>query len=217
MKKITIFIIILLILNLPILIYLANFKLMINNIDFYQKEFKKNRIYDEVSNADNVLNEILLFFKSKASLSNVFNENEKSHLQDVKNLIMGVNYVFYGSLLLEIILLFVLFLTYKKNIGYFFEIIGFSFIITGLTIVIFSLLLYIFSGSFSDLFVKFHLIVFPWGNWQFPDTSILIKTFPDYFFYDFTYKAVSNAIFTAVITTIVGIICFVPSKKIKNR
>ena len=217
MKKFTIFIIILLIINLPILIYLTNFKLMIYNNNFYQKEFKKHKVYDEVGNADEVLNEILLFFKNKSELSNVFTENEKSHLNDVKNLVISLNYVFYGLLLLEIILLVLLFLAYRNNIKVFFEIIGLIFVITGLSIVIFSLVLYIFSGSFSDIFVKFHLIVFPWGNWQFPDTSILIKMFPEQFFYDFTYKAVSNAVITAIITTIVGIICFVPSKKIKNR
>jgi len=217
MKKITIFVIILLILNLPILIYLANFKLMIYNTNFYQKNFKKNRVYDDVSDADNILNNILSFFKNKAPLSNVFTEDEKSHLQDVKNLITGVNYVFYGLLLIEIILFLLLFLTYRKEIIKFFQIIGFSFMITGLSIVMFSLVLYIFSGSFSDMFVKFHLIFFPWGNWQFPDTSILIKMFPEQFFYNFTYKAVSNVVITAIITTIVGIICFVPSKKIKNR
>ena len=217
MKKLTIFLVILLISNLPILIYLANFKLMIYNYNFYQKEFKKNKVYDEVSNADGVLNNIFLFFKDKSDLDDIFNENEKSHLQDVKNLVIGVNYFFYILLLIEIVLFFFLFLTYRKNIAIFFEIIGFIFMIIGLSIVIFSILLYIFSGSFSDMFVKFHLIVFPWGNWQFPDTSILIKMFPEQFFYNFAYKAVSNSVFTAVITTIVGIISFVPSWKIKKR
>ena len=217
MKKITILLVILLIINLPILIYLANFKLMVYNHNFYQKEFKKNKVYDEVSNADNILDNIFLFFKDKSGLDDVFNENEKSHLQDVKNLVVGVNYFFYILLSIEIILLLLLFLAYRKDIAVFFEIIGFIFMITGLSIVILSLVLYIFSGSFSDMFVKFHLIFFPWGNWQFPDTSTLIKMFPEQFFYNFAYKAVSNAVFTAVITTIAGIISFVPSWKIKKR
>ncbi len=217
MKKISIFLIILLILNLPILILLANFKSMIYNVDFYHKEFKKNRVYDEVSDADKILDNILLFFKNRSQLSNIFTESEASHLKDVKNLIISINYCFYGLLLIEIIFFLLLFLIYKKNIKAFFEITALIFIITGLSIVILSLVLYIFSGSFSDIFVKFHLVFFPWGNWQFPETSILIKMFPENIFYNFTYKAVSNAIFTAIITTILGLICFVPTWKIKKR
>ncbi len=217
MKKISIFIIILLIINLLILIYLANFKLMIYNNDFYNKEFKKNNVYNEVENADIKLNEILLFFKDKKQLGDDFTENEKSHLQDVKNLITGINYAIYGILLIIISLIMVLLLIYRKDLHSFFKIIGFSFMITGFSILLISLVLYIFAGSFSDLFVKFHLIVFPWGNWQFPDTSILIKMFPEQFFYNFAYKSVGNSIFTALITTFIGLISFVPNRKIKNR
>lgn len=217
MKKLTILLTILLTVNLPILIYLANFKLMIYDRDYYLSEFKKNRVYDKVADANNRLDEVLFLFKTNSPLSNAFNENEKSHMVDVRNLIVWLNYSFYASLALEILLIAALFLTHRKDIPLFIDMTGLIFIITGLSMLLASLIMYIFSGSFSDMFVTFHQIFFPWGNWQFPDSSILIQMFPEEFFYNFTYKVVSNALITAIITTVLGIILVVPNKKIKNR
>ena len=105
MKKLSLLIIILLIINLPILIYLGNFKLITYDKNFYKNQFKENKVYDTISSADNLLDNILSFLKTNQPLNDEFTENEKSHMVDVKNLVFWSNILFYILLGLEIILL----------------------------------------------------------------------------------------------------------------
>src|SRR3989344_3962611 len=88
------------IMSLILLIITLSFKLSLFNFDLYKKEFAKNNIYEKIPGADeNALN-LINFMNNKEELNDFYNENEKLHLQDVKDLYKNLNLVFYITLIL---------------------------------------------------------------------------------------------------------------------
>lgn len=190
-NKIILFLLLfLIVLNTVLVIYLANFRYYAFNENYYKKQFEKNNVYDDVLEADIALNNLFLFFKKDKELNDFFGENEKSHLNDVKLLIDKIIVIFYFLIILEIFLIFSLYFLFKKNIK---KHVSFTLVGTSIIIILISALLYIVSHNFQFMFVKFHEIFFPQGNWSFPADSNLIKMFPQSFFYGFFYKIILNS------------------------
>ncbi len=100
---------------------------------------------------------------------------ERSHLQDVQKVMLGVEYVFYGLLLMVTVML-MYHRKDKKEIARLLKYGGLSTIIAVGLILLATLL------SFNTSFTLFHQLFFPQGNWQFSAGSILIQTFPLEFF-----------------------------------
>jgi len=100
---------------------------------------------------------------------------EAGHLMDVRFLMGNVT----SGWFLLIIITGIMFWRLRKQK----EMIMKLFYWSGLTIVVLNVVL-LFSGLFffEQLFVGFHLLFFPQGNWQFPIDSLLIQTFPASFF-----------------------------------
>lgn len=100
---------------------------------------------------------------------------ELSHLNDVKKVMQGADYFFYGLLLI-----LTLTLTYhrkdKEQLKKFFKYGGITTAIAVLLVLIFIL------TNFGVIFTFFHWILFPQGNWVFAGDSLLIRTFPREFF-----------------------------------
>jgi len=149
--------------------------------------------------------ETIDFLNSKANiLDPLYETNEISHLQDVKKVFQKTTILFYLSLLI-ITLLITLNKTKSKrttllknlNKASKYTLISLT-TITLLTII-----------SFNTIFKYFHLIFFPQGNWQFPNNSFIIQTFPLNFFITISFKIF---ILTIIITTL---IYFYTKKKIK--
>ena len=195
----------------PLIIILLGFRIIVYNQSFYEKEFQKNNVYEtfpeqtvdiEVGNLFNYL------INDKKLDTTFFNEKEKSHLKDVKDMIDSAI-----NLLLILILLFFILLIYfyntKQLIIFFNSLMLGSFLSIFLILIIFLLSL----SNFDDLFLNFHLISFNNDLWLLnPETDNLIKLFPQQFFYDALSRIV---IYSLLISVLVLIFSFYIRNRLK--
>jgi|SRR3989344_3668390 len=189
------------IVSLVLLIISLNFKLLALNFNFYKKEFSKLNVYEKIPDADKQALNLINYHNNKEELSNFFNDKEKLHLQDVKNLFQKLSLMFYISLILSIILLAYFIYTKKYKIIYF------SFLIVGILIFILIILFLIPLTNFDKTFTQFHLILFSNNLWQFnPETDNLVNLFPLQFFYDITKQIIINTIISSFILIILALI-----------
>ena len=129
--------------------------------------------------------------------------NEQSHLEDVKKVMKGLDYLFYLSLLVVTFII----TYYKKKKA----LIKKLFYYGGISSLIFSGLMMLSSLlSFNFTFKMFHKLLFPQGNWLFPIDSLLIQTFPIQFFVTISLKIMVIAIIIAA-----GMVTI--SKRIKKQ
>jgi len=163
---------------IPLLIILFSFKLIVFDIDFYKSEFEKYEVYDQFDNkaeVDSALESLINYMKSGEPLSDFFNEKEKAHMVDVRNIIKKVSLIFY--------LLFIpfigLFIWGRKESP--------KLLIYG-GIVTLSLLLILFLVShfgFDLIFQKFHEVSFDNDLWRLdPKVDYLKALMVDGFFLD---------------------------------
>jgi len=149
---------------------------------FYYSEFEKNLVYQkfdkETVNSAN--KELLDYFQNKNYLKSAFfNEREKFHLKDVKQLIETVILIFNS---LVIIFTLSLYYLYYNNIAITKPLIMSS-TASILILIIFGILSLF---NFSEVFLKFHYLTFSNNLWQLnPETDNLIIMFPEIFFYNF--------------------------------
>ena len=192
--------------SLILLIITLSFKLYIFNFDIYKKEFTKFNIYEKIPDADkNALN-LINFMHNKEELNDFYNEDEKLHLNDVKELYKNLNLIFYITLIL--IILFLIYFIYNKN----YKIIHSSFLISSLILFLMILIFFIF--DFNYLFEKFHIIFFNNDLWQLnPDEDNLINLFPEQIQYNITKKIFTNILFSAFILMILSLIIKFRSKQ----
>ena len=136
----------------------------------------------------------------KMNLALNFTEDERAHLDDVKQVVQKADYLFYLSL---IILLFLVLFNYKNKAEF-----NRLLKIASITTLIFLGIILIFTLlSFNFSFAIFHSIFFPQGNWQFAADSLLIKTFPLEFFVSLSWKIFVTALLLA------GLVLFIVRKK----
>jgi len=199
----------LIVLNTVFVVYLANFRFYVFNDDYYKKQFEENNIYAKLPQADLALGNLFLFFNDKQDLDDFFNENEQSHLQDVKVLINKVIIILYLSIFLEILLIVSLYLVAKKR---FKKHLKFVLLYSSGLISLISILFYLFSNNFQFIFIKFHEIFFLEGSWLFPYNSNLIMLFPQQFFYSFFYKIVVNSFIASLLIFVLYLLLFFEEK-----
>lgn len=135
---------------------------------------------------------VLDFAEGKSKLQTGFTEPEISHLQDVKEVMHYVDYIFYVLLLL----ISGIVTYYKKDKEFLFKLCDFGGKTTTAAIIILGVLSYFF---FDLFFVLFHNIFFPQGNWIFAPDSLLIQTFPLEFFLTFSRNIFAVALFLGII------------------
>jgi len=194
----------------------GSFSLIFNYKGAYYSEYEKNNVYENVVKlknmniaesreyVKNVTDNIFKFFKNKEDLK-YFSEEEKSHMKDVKFVVSSIKFIYYISTILFITLFFIIYFLSNKNKILFMENL-YKIIIYGSS-ASFILLIIIFLWavfSFDTLFLFMHLILFPQGNWMFPEGSLLITLFPEQFFFDMALRMFVYAIFQSVIFFIIG-------------
>lgn len=116
----------------------------------------------------------------------VFDEHEKEHMVDVKNLYQDAMTLRNISLILILILLLLLAYDNKKEIK---EVLTYTYQRVFLVFIFFlsALLLYAVS-DFTTFWTKFHTIFFSNDLWLLdPDTSVMINMFPEPFFYSLVF------------------------------
>ena len=173
----------------------------IYNEDFYFSEFEKNGVYDEIGKEQVLENYDLLmgYFKNENNMEDsFFNEKERWHMKDVKNLVLTAKYLLYASLLILVIALLCLFI--QKDFKTILEGMLFGGVATSVIIAL------VFAAAlldFSGMFLQFHFVFFTNELWQLnPETDKLIVMFPEQFFYDSFKQILINGLIIAVLTSI---------------
>lgn len=170
---------------LVVFLVLFTFKLFAYNLTLWQYIFERTsyKNFETKEELDKYAANIIGFVNNKEELSDSFSQSEKSHMQDVKQVYFAGRILMYLS-----VLLFVL-ATFKKA--------DWNFITkwSAYVLLIFSLLvILLLIISFSLAFDLFHSFLFAKGTWQFGADSLLIRMFPQEFFF-----IITSVIFTTII------------------
>jgi len=224
---------ILMVLTIPFIIYLYNFNSIAFDRDLYKKEFLKYNVYNNLNNYDieninnNVLNYLINEKDSSLIDNDFFNEREKLHLLDVKNLIQKVLAIYYYSMIsfLLLFILLILLLSWKSKISrtpkIFDFCVNFNFKIIGkrvLIILLFGSLLTLLDAvsffllsnfNFDFTFDLFHETFFSLGTFTFnPEFENIVVLYPENLFFDFLIKIIMNTILSSVIILFFSIATF---------
>lgn len=157
-----------------------------------------------------ILNSNIIEFFNGAELNNTFTTPEKNHLTDVKHLLNTATIIF-GICLLIIISAIIFNKEKSKNIF------KKAFLYSGISALVFNAIIIIFTlFSFDSLFISFHELLFPQGNWTFPASSLLIQLYPEEFFTEIGTIIFVTSIVLAIIFIIIGI-CKIGICKIKQK
>lgn len=186
------------------LVFLSNLRSSVYDTQWYLVEFNETGVYETFSEEEAVVavQDLHGYFRGKGELDDFWNEKEKSHLSDVKGLVKKGTYWYWGLLIGCVVLFYLLFRTdsigYLKNISIVFLIVG---ALTGL----FELLLLFVSKNFNSVFVGFHEMFFPQGNYMFSSGN-MVKLFPEQFFMDITMKILEDSFRSGVLLLVLGVI-----------
>lgn len=181
---------------LVVIVMLLPLRMLLFNEDYYYSQFEKNNV--DVDDKEVILENTLLFFKDKAELD-YFSDDENSHLEDVKVLFNRLFFVLYASILLFFASLVTLYYLNKQR---FHENVPKVLFIGGLSSLALLILLSLASVNFSATFGSFHQIFFPQGNFNFPESSLLITIFPQAFFKSFFIRLLLNSIVLSMVLMI---------------
>lgn len=174
---------IILVASTPIIIYLNSVFLLVFNHEFYILGFQHNNVYAQFSDKSippQTAKQLVNYFKSDSLTLpdiDIFNTAEKEHLLDVKLLIKQSLNIYFSLLFVTLFCIFIIYKINKKILKRIFK-------TSALLTIVVTFLIIISSIKFNWLFVRFHLVFFPQGNWMFPYDSNLIKLFPKSFFVD---------------------------------
>lgn len=173
-----------------VIVLLANFEMFAFSSSYYQKQFASLGVYSDfemrgISRQQvNLYSEkIILFLTDKGELpAGFFNSDEESHMMDVRHLFLAVNYAFIAAIALSAASIALLLGLFKRR-GAIKTALCFSRM--AICVIIFIGIvgvLMIFQTNFERIFIGFHEIFFPEGNWAFPEGSTIITLFPEAFF-----------------------------------
>jgi len=197
--------VVLLILLVPVILYLLNFKLILFDTNLHSAEFENQGVYEKFENADEIDGKLLDYFKDqKPGLVDIdiYDGEEKQHLLDVKKAV-NAGFSLLNFSLIIFLVLFAVFLWLNKDsmtkpvinvlIG------------GGLLTVCFALLDLLFSVlNFELYFDVFHRMLFEGGTWLFSEGSNLIAMYPIGLFYDLARQLLSNIIIHGFILVLIG-------------
>ncbi|MBI2208918.1 DUF1461 domain-containing protein [Candidatus Woesearchaeota archaeon] len=196
----------------PIMIYGHSFNSVAFEREFYKKEFLEYGVYNTFQDydVDNINNEVLNYLKGEKNNAlienNFFNEREKAHLLDVKNLVHKELNIYYVSIILFLILsaslVFLLGFDPKVILQRFLLILLFGSI---LALVIAFLLFVISKTDFGFAFYLLHKTFFPVGTYTFnPEFERIVVLYPESLFSDAFAKIISKTILSSAIVFLVS-------------
>jgi len=210
MKKEKIFLWILLIIiitQIPIIIFLGNAKSSAFDLEFQEKEFNK---YDpKIEDRLEIANDLTFYLSTRnadKSYIAAFTKEEKAHLIEVKLLMHSFIEMLYISAVLLIASVLIISILDKKRM---LKRISFSAVLGGILTLLYSLIFHLIVRSdFSSAWTRFHHIFFRMGNWQFPSDYLLVQLYPSQFWIDIINKIISKVLTTTVIVIVFGVLLF---------
>ena len=177
------------------IIILGSFNFLLYSASFHGsliRKYSDNPIHLEI---DRNVTRYITGLSSKLNVD--FNEDEKSHMTDVRRLVLFEELIFIALLIGFFVLV------YKRKIHYN------HFKKAALIVFLIVLLSLIASVFFNSFFKLFHLVFFPQGNWQFNASSLMIQTYQQSFFQGFFVR-------TIIVTFILSLIVFILIKFIEK-
>jgi len=224
-KTIINILIILLVLDLPFVLYSFNFNKTVFDENFYKKEFTKHNVYSRLNNYDieKINNNVLSYLKNKnidLADDDFFNERERTHLKDVKDLIQFILFVFYFSIILFFVLLSLIVVLNKRNLKKILKNIGIVFLFSGILTFVDAFVFWLMVRlNFDFAFGLMHKIFFKAETYVFdPSFEGIVVLYPQQFFYDITVKVVLNTLFFSLVLVLVGFfIIFYKKIKINKK
>nr|MCK4929750.1 DUF1461 domain-containing protein [Nanoarchaeota archaeon] len=182
---------ILIILSIILVVFIlfsASFFMVLFDKSFYNKSFDKYGVYDELGVIDvrNTIDYLINYLTNENTEINElvgFMPEEKTHLEDVKNIIIWLKALSIASFVLLIIFIMRLSILkdFKPNLKR-------IFIYSSISTLAVLIIIFVLSLNFPAFFDVFHKILFPQGNYMFPAHYLLIKLFPQKLFMDFARK-----------------------------
>lgn len=185
-----------LIILIPPVLILGNFRYLVFNFDFYQMLYQKTGVYQSFDSQQVVdaTKNLFGYFKDQNQLdSGFYSEQAMLHLADVKATLRFTFGFFY--LLFSAVAILSLVMIIKK----FARVLIWSYFVSSALTVAGILLLALGVFNFFDAaFLKFHQGFFTNNLWQFPPNDNLIKLFPREFFVEFANRLAVNIALTSL-------------------
>ena len=205
---------ILMVLLIPLIIYGFNINSVVFDRNLYKEEFLKYNVYNNLKEHDveEINDDVLDYLQSEINneliKNDFFNEREKTHFLDVKNLIQAILNIYYFSIILFVLLIIILFIllnfNFKEIAKRFLIILMIGSFLTLLDAVLFFLLS---NFNFNFVFDFFHKTFFSAGTYTFnPKLENIVVLYPENLFFDFLIKIVANTILSSVITLFFSVI-----------
>ncbi len=197
-----------------IILFLSGFKIIIFDESLYKEQFGKYNVYSNFNSEDEANENLKLLInylkdKNPKLETDFFNEKEKIHLNDVKNIIKKLIILLYFSIIL-IILIFSYFI-YKGKYKFILKS-----LILGLSLTIFIIILFyiLVLFDFDKVFTYFHLVSFDNNYWLLnPETDNLIKMFPQEIFFDLARIAILYSLISSLIILVFSIFLLYKTRK----
>lgn len=197
---------------------------------FYEREYKKYQVADSLNmtmdNIMDVTDQMMAYLiGNKAELSVItdvdgetqdfFNEQDRFHMGEVKDLFLG-GLKIRNIMLLAVLLILILLAARKADM---IKLLPRAYFVTlGITGVITVVLGGLFASDFDKYFRIFHEIFFDNDQWMFdPATDYMIRMLPEGFFYDFVFRIGGFFIGSLAVLGVVSAVCiFMEKCKKKN-
>lgn len=210
--------------SLFIIIIFAPLRYYLYNNNFYKSLCRENGVYDvlEKEDIEKITSGVIQFFKHDIPLKEFnlksdyrfFNQNEISHLNDVKILLRKIMITFYAALSFFAVSLILLI---RRNRLFYIKDVSIIFLCSSGLMIFILVILFFLGRNFSSLFENFHYIFFPQGNWAFSSDALIITIFPFGFFYDFFFKLVISSFVISVILFIIFLILLISVNVLINN
>lgn len=201
--------VILIIIDIPIILYLSSFHYNVYLENFYKKEFKKYGVYETLDDydIDNINQGLLRFLKDdKENLdNNFFNDREIEHMHDVKKVFRSIYNTFIVSIVLFLILIFIIIRLNRKDIK---KTIQKIFFYSGILTFLDAFILYILVKlNFDYVFDTMHKIFFKAGTYVFnPGTERIVLLYPAALFNDMLLEIITLTLISALLLIISSIL-----------
>lgn len=197
---------------------------------FYEREYKKYQVADSLNmtmdNIMDVTDQMMAYLiGNKAELSVItdvdgetqdfFNEQDRFHMGEVKNLFLG-GLKIRNIMLVAVLLILILLAARKADM---IKLLSRAYFVTlGITGVITIVLGGLFASDFDKYFRIFHEIFFDNDQWMFdPATDYMIRMLPEGFFYDFVFRIGGFFVGSLAVLGVVSAVCiFMEKHKKKN-
>lgn len=206
-----------LVLILPFLIFLLVFNFTVFSNSFFKNAFSKYGVYDKFSNAEAMHQKVIDFIEGKSGeLPANFNDRERQHLDDVKNVISALTITLYIIIALFVILLFISSFMLKINSSII-NFVGKVLMWGGILTVAAALLLFIaVKIDFGPTFESMHQMFFQKGTYLFdPAKESIVNLYPEQLFMDLGIRISAWTVAAAVICILIGLYLVFKTKKRK--